>query len=98
MRIVDEVVDLTMPFYEGMPCDDLGPKIWERLGFSYSRQLYQHTQSRAGRVFLTTDHTGTHLDGPLRFDPKGTPIEQIPLANFIRPARVLDLRGLGATA
>jgi arylformamidase len=97
MRIIDEVVDLTMPFYEGMPCDDLGPKIWERLGYSYSRQLYQHTQSRAGRVFLTTDHTGTHLDGPLRFDPKGKPIEQIPLEDFIRPACVLDLRSLGRT-
>ena len=92
MRIVDEVVDLSMPFYEGMPCDDLGPKIWERLGYSYSRQLYQHTQSRAGRVFLTTDHTGTHLDGPLRFDPAGTPIEQIPLDRFILPAHILDLR------
>ena len=22
---------------------------------------YQHTQSREGRVFLTTDHVGTHL-------------------------------------
>jgi len=92
MRIVDEVVDLTMPFYEGMPCDDLGPKIWERLGYSYSRQLYQNTQSRAGRVFLTTDHTGTHIDGPLRFNPAGTPIEKIPLEEFILPARVLDLR------
>lgn len=95
MRVVDEVIDLSMPFYEGMPCDDLGPKIWERLGYAYSRQLYQHTQSRAGRVFLTTDHTGTHLDGPLRFDPKGRPIEQIPLDDFIRPARQIDLRGIG---
>ena len=95
MRVVDEVIDLSMPFYEGMPCDDLGPKIWERLGYAYSRQLYQHTQSRAGRVFLTTDHTGTHLDGPLRFDPKGRPIEQIPLEDFIRPARQIDMRGIG---
>jgi arylformamidase len=91
MRVADEVVDLTMPFYEGMPCDDLGPKIWERLGYSYSRQLYQHTQSRAGRVFLTTDHTGTHIDGPLRFDPEGAPIEKIPLQEFLVPACVLDL-------
>jgi arylformamidase len=95
MRVIDEAIDLTMPFYEGMPCDDVGPKVWERLSYSYSRQLYQHTQSRAGRVFLTTDHTGTHLDGPLRFDPKGTAIEKIPLENFIRPARVLDVRSVG---
>jgi kynurenine formamidase len=87
-----------MPFYEGMPCDDLGPKVWERLGYSYSRQLYQNTQSRAGRVFLTTDHTGTHLDGPMRFDPKGLPIEQVPLDRFLAPARLLDLRAGGRSS
>ncbi|MBM3649486.1 MAG: hypothetical protein FJX11_17030 [Alphaproteobacteria bacterium] len=92
MRVADAAVDLSVPFYEGMPCDDLGPKIWERLSYAYSRQLYQHTQSRAGRVFLTTDHTGTHVDGPLRFDPKGAPIEEVPLDRFLRPARMLDLR------
>ncbi len=84
--------------YEGMPCDDLGPKIWERVGYAYSRQLYQETQSRAGRVFLTTDHTGTHIDGPLRFDPAGTPIEQVPLERFVRPACVFDLRAIGHAA
>jgi kynurenine formamidase len=92
MAIAQEVVDLSVPFYEGMPTDDLGPKIWERLGYSYSRQLYQHTQSRAGRVFLTTDHCGTHIDGPLRFNPKGMPIEEVPLERFLLPARLLDLR------
>jgi len=67
-----------MPFFEGMPCDDLGPKIWERIGNCYSRQLYQHTQSRIGHVFLTTDHTGTHIDGPLSLDPSG----RIPAADL----------------
>ena len=95
MPITDEIVDLSVPFYEGMPCDDLGPKIWERLGYAYSRQLYQNTQSRAGRVFLTTDHTGTHVDGPLRFDPKGAAIEQVPLERFLAPATMLDLRFVG---
>jgi kynurenine formamidase len=95
MRVASDVVDLSVPFYEGMPCDDLGPKIWERIGYAYSRQLFQETQSRAGRVFLTTDHTGTHVDGPLRFDPNGTPIEQVPLERFVRPARVFDLRTVG---
>ena len=95
MAIVDEIIDLTMPFYEGMPTDDLGPKIWERLSYAYSRQLYQNTQSRAGRIILTTDHTGTHIDGPLRFDPNGLPMEQIPIERLLVPARLLDLRFLG---
>src|SRR5690242_3520317 len=98
MPIARDVVDLSMPFFEGMPCDDLGPKIWTRLSFAASRQLYQHTQSREGRVFLTTDHVGTHLDGPLRFDPKGPPIEQVPLDRFLLPARLIDLREVGRGA
>lgn len=92
MSIVTDVVDLSVPFFEGMPCDDLGPKFWERTSYSYSRQIFNGTQSRAGRIFFTTDHTGTHIDGPLRFDPAGMPIEQVPLERFIRPACVLDLR------
>jgi arylformamidase len=89
------VVDLSVPIYEGMPVDDLGPKFWVRLSHAASRPLYQYTQSREGRVFLTTDHVGTHLDGPLRFDPQGAPVEQLPLDRVIRPARLLDLRGVG---
>ena len=95
MRPVQRVVDLSVPIYEGMPVDDLGPKFWVRLSHAASRPLYQYTQSREGRVFLTTDHVGTHLDGPLRFDPQGASVEQLPLDRVIRPARLLDLRGVG---
>lgn len=93
--MLDGIVDLSVPIFEGMPTDDLGPKFWMRLSHAASRQLYQHTQSREGRVFLTTDHVGTHLDGPLRFDPKGPSVEQLPLERVIRPARLLDLRAVG---
>ncbi len=95
MRIVEQVIDLSLPFHEGMPTDDLGPKIWERISYSYSRRMYQDKQSRSAKVILTTDHTGTHIDGPLRFDPRGASIEKIELNQFIRPARSLDLRSFG---
>ena len=94
MRPLRRVVDLSVPIYEGMPVDDLGPKFWVRLSHAASRPLYQYTQSREGRVFLTTDHVGTHLDGPLRFDPQGFSVERLPLDRVIRPARLLDLRGV----
>ena len=71
MRPLARVVDLSVPIYEGMPVDDLGPKFWVRLSHAASRPLYQYTQSREGRVFLTTDHVGTHLDGPFRFGNDG---------------------------
>ena len=93
--MLDGVVDLSVPLYEGMPTDDLGPKFWVRISHAAARRIYRDTQSREGRVFLITDHTGTHIDGPLRFDPKGTPIEDIPLESVIRPACVFDLRAVG---
>ena len=95
MAVLDHVVDLSVPIYEGMPADDLGPKFWVRLSHAASRQLYQNTQSREGRVFLTTDHVGTHLDGPLRFDPQGASVERLPLDRVIRPRVFLDLRTVG---
>ena len=95
MAIVDAVIDLSVPIYEGMPTDDLGPKFWVRLGHEAARKIYSDHHTREGRVFLTTDHVGTHLDGPLRFDPDGQPIEQVPLERFVRPARLLDLRTVG---
>ena len=96
--MLEGVIDLSVPFFEGMPTDDLGPKVWVRLSHAASRRIYNHTQSREGRVFLTTDHVGTHMDGPLRFDPNGLPVEKIPLERTIRPARMFDLRALGRTA
>jgi arylformamidase len=95
VRPLSRVVDLSVPIHEGMAVDDLGPKFWVRLSHAASRPLYQYTQSREGRVFLTTDHVGTHLDGPLRFDPQGLSIERLPLDRVIRPACLLDLRGVG---
>jgi arylformamidase len=95
VRPVERVADLSVPIYEGMPVDDLGPKFWVRLSHAASRPLYRYTQSREGRVFLTTDHVGTHLDGPLRFDPEGLPVERLPLDRVIRPACLLDLRQVG---
>ena len=93
--MLDKIVDLTVPMYEGMPTDDLGPKFWVQLSHERSQQFQQNTQSRERRFFLTTDHVGTHIDGPLRFDPKGISIEKLPLESVIRPAQLIDLRSIG---
>ena len=93
--MTSSVVDLSFPIHEGMPTDDLGPKIWDRVDHGFSRRLYRGTQSRAGRVLFMTDHIGTHMDAPLRFDPEGRPVDEVPLADMIVPARVFDLRSVG---
>jgi arylformamidase len=45
-----------------------------------------------GRI-NTSLHTGTHLDAPFHFDDQGATIDALPLATFVGPARVVDVRG-----
>ncbi len=47
----------------------------------------------AESMFLIS-HTGTHVDAPFHFEPKGRKLHEIPLDRFIAPGHVLDLRGL----
>ena len=47
----------------------------------------------AESIFLVS-HTGTHVDAPFHFEPKGRKLHEIPLERFVTPGHVLDLRGL----
>jgi arylformamidase len=37
-------------------------------------------------------HTGTHIDAPLHFVPKGGTIDEMPLDTMIGPARVIEIK------
>jgi arylformamidase len=41
-------------------------------------------------------HCGAHADAPLHYDPNGASIDELDLADFIGPARVIDARGKDA--
>jgi len=41
-------------------------------------------------------HTGTHIDAPIHFLPGGSGVDQVPLANLIGPARVIEIQGRDA--
>jgi arylformamidase len=41
-------------------------------------------------------HCGAHADAPLHYDPNGASIDELDLADFIGPARVIDARGKNA--
>ncbi len=51
----------------------------------------------AEALFLVT-HTGTHIDAPWHFEPRGKKIDELPLTAFVAPGHVLDLRGVPARA
>jgi arylformamidase len=54
----------------------------------------EHHRSNTKVVFSI--HTGTHIDAPYHFNPKGITIDQVPLETFIGPAIVLDIRKTSA--
>jgi arylformamidase len=37
-------------------------------------------------------HTETHIDAPIHFLPGGTGAEEVPLANLVGPARVIEIK------
>ena len=43
--MLDGVVDLSVPLYEGMPTDDLGPKFWVRISHAAARRIYIATRN-----------------------------------------------------
>lgn len=42
-------------------------------------------------VYSLGAHSGTHIDAPMHFIRDGAPIERVPLAALIGPARVIDI-------
>ena len=47
----------------------------------------------AESIFLVS-HTGTHVDAPFHFEPKGRKMHEMAVDRFIAPGHVLNLRGL----
>jgi len=44
-----------------------------------------------GQLITTSNHVGTHLDGPLHFDTAGDDIASLPLEKLVGPGVVVDL-------
>jgi len=81
MRIFDISVSLHngMPVFPGDPAPDI-------------KRVLSMPKDTANVSFLGMgSHTGTHIDPPLHFVEKGTPIDKIPLDRLYGKAQVLDL-------
>lgn len=82
-----DLIDITIPFRNGMvhwPSDP-APRI-ERI----------MDVDRGDKVTLSEleliSHSGTHIDAPLHFVPKGGTIDEMPLETMVGPARVIEIR------
>lgn len=59
----------------------------EKLAFGRTEGGYFY----AAYSFCTPEHGGTHLDAPIHFAAKGRTADQIPLAQLVAPAVVIDV-------
>jgi arylformamidase len=82
---------------------DISPSLRVGMGVFPGDAAYQTAQTftigpgcpvNVAEIAMST-HCGAHADAPLHYDPNGASIDQLDLADFIGPARVIDARGKG---
>ncbi len=86
-----EVVDLTYPFDEHTLYWPNSPSAFElkRLAYGPTPGGYFYSSNS----FCAPEHGGTHLDAPIHFAEHGLTADQIPVAQLIAPAVVIDISG-----
>jgi len=104
------LIDLSHPLLEPVPCYPGDPEFKMSLACSFpliaagsvpipgtisneTNQPDSHMVVRVHALSLGT-HTGTHIDAPFHFFPSGQKLHEIPLAQFVGRAAVLDVRHL----
>jgi kynurenine formamidase len=63
-------------------------------GFQLEQLAAGHTEAGwyySANAFCTAEHGGTHIDAPIHFFEGGQDVTEIPLANLIGPAVVIDV-------
>lgn len=86
-----KIIDLTFEIYEGMPTF---PSSWHpTIEVSVLGRLF--IEGRETRKVTLGTHTGTHIDAPLHFLPKGKTIDRLPLDILIGEAVLLDFSDKG---
>lgn len=70
---------------------------------AYPKPAFTQWTTREAHGFLAESlfllsHTGTHVDAPWHFEPKGKKLDQLPLETFLVRGHVLYVRGLGPKA
>ena len=90
-----EVVDLTAPLSDRTPVLQLPPPFANTQGFSLSEVSRYDDRGPAWywNDFSTGEHVGTHFDAPVHWvtGRDGLDVSQVPAAQLIAPAVVLDL-------
>jgi kynurenine formamidase len=89
-----EVVDLTYAFDDKTLYWPNSPSAFElkRLAYGPTPGGYFYSSN----AYSAPEHGGTHLDAPIHFSEHGRTIDQIPVAQLMAPAVVIDVTAAGA--
>lgn len=87
------LIDLSQPLYDRCPNCPVHPPVKIDLVASHAKDGPDgwHMEHLS-----FASHTGSHVDAPLHKLQGGRPIDAFPLETWVGPARVVDLRGIGA--
>ena len=88
------IIDISIPLDENTPTYSGDPVF---------RREVVATFDEAGEGYCLSTlslsaHSGTHIDAPAHFLPKGKTIDQIPVRRWLSPAIVLDLNRSGSVS
>jgi kynurenine formamidase len=84
------LIDLSQPLFDAAPNCPAHPPV------SFRRTADHPADGWRMEVLGMATHTGSHVDAPLHKIAGGRSIDQLPLKAFVGPARIVDLRGIGA--
>ena len=89
MKLPTRIYDLSQPVFSNCPqYPDTTPRPAE------VRWMYiAGVQAVNKEIVEISTHTGTHCDAPFHFFPDGTPIDEVPLSNYVGRAVIIDVRG-----
>ncbi|MGQ9630386.1 MAG: cyclase family protein [bacterium] len=86
-----KIFDVSIPIREGMPTYGGDPEVSIRRAKSIELGDRSNVSS-----FSFGSHTGTHIDAPYHFDPKGATVDRLPLDVLIGEAKVIEMRVRGS--
>lgn len=87
--IPSRIIDLSQPVFSNCPqYPDTNPRPAEVRWF-----YINGVQEVNKEIVQISTHTGTHCDAPFHFFEDGTPIDEVPLENYVGWATVIDVRG-----
>lgn len=89
MKMPAKIYDLSQPVFSNCPqYPDTTPRPAE------VRWMYIHGVNPVNKEIVEiSTHTGTHCDAPFHFFANGTPVDEVPLENYVGRALTIDVRG-----